>query len=737
MTTDRLLELAGTSQSAGDLPDARRRCEEALAQEPASAAAYFRLGLVLEAQGDPPAAAAAYRAAVQHRPGFPEALNNLGNIYQRQGRIPEAQAAYARALAAQPAYPTALGNLGSLQLNLGRPKEAAALLIQAARLEPQVPSHLVNLGVALCGLRRFADAARYLERAVQLAPTLAEGAFNLGNAYLRLGRPREAAIQYRNAVALRPDYAEAHNNLGNACKESGNFPEAVAAFAAAIRVKPDYTAALNNLGAVYRLVGHVEAAEAVLRRALAVNPRAPVTLNNLGNALKGGGELTEAIACYRQAVALDPANAVAHSNLAYALNFQATDASAILDECRRWDDRHGRPLGSSPRPHENDRSPERRLRVGYVSGDFRQHCQSLFTLPLFSHHDHGPFEIFCYSSVERPDEITRLIERRADAWRSVRHLSDGELSEVIRRDRIDILVDLEMHMANGRPQLFARRPAPVQVAWLAYPGTTGMSAIDYVFSDPRLAPPDADSEYCERVVRLPDTFWCYDPLTREPAVGALPALTAGHLTFACLNAPCKISDHAIRLWGGVMRAVENSRLLLMAPPGNHRRRLCDGLAAQGIARERIEIQPFLRRPDYLRSYQRVDLALDSFPYHGHTTSLDSYWMGVPVVSRVGRTAVGRAGLSQSFNLGLTGLAAATDEQFVAVAAALATDLPRLAALRQDLRGRMERSPLMDGSRFARHLESAYRSIWREWCDSPRVQRTMQPLSSCSETGLLR
>ena len=340
--------------------------------------------------------------------------------------------------------------------------------------------------------------------------------------------------------------------------------------------------------------------------------------------------------------------------------------------------------------------PNRRLRIGYVSGDFRDHCQSFFTIPLLSSHDHQAFEIFCYSSVERPDEYTRRIAGYADVWRDVRQLNDEELHQVIVKDRIDIHVDLAMHMASGRPGLFARKPAPIQVAWLAYPGTTGLSAIDYVLSDPWLAPPSDDRYYTEQVLRLPDTFWCYDPLTSEPTVNALPALSNGYVTFGCLNAPCKLSDRTLALWGGVFEKIDNARLLLMAPPGPRREQLLDRISKLGIRANRITFQSFMPRPAYLQSYHQIDIGLDTLPYNGHTTSLDSLWMGVPVVSRVGTTAVGRAGLSQLTNLGLAELCASSDDEFVEIAVGLAKDLSHLNELRRTLRDRM--GPLLsDGT----------------------------------------
>jgi predicted O-linked N-acetylglucosamine transferase (SPINDLY family) len=352
------------------------------------------------------------------------------------------------------------------------------------------------------------------------------------------------------------------------------------------------------------------------------------------------------------------------------------------------------------------------LRIGYVSPDFREHCQSLFMTPLLTHHDRARFEIHAYSSVVRPDATTSRLASYVDQWHDVRASSDAALADQIRADGIDILVDLTMHMADGRPLLFARKPAPVQVAWLAYPGTTGIAAIDWRLTDPWLAPLAHDSHYSERSWRLPDTFWCYDPLSAGPAVNALPALVSGHVTFGSLNNPCKLTDTTMRLWSRVFSRLPAARLVLMAAEGQVRHRLTQRLAHAGIDPARVRFLPYRPREDYLRSYHEIDVGLDTLPYNGHTTSLDALWMGVPVVTRVGATVAGRAGLSQLANLGLTELAAQTDDEFVAIAVSLANDLPRLAGLRAGLRERMEQSPLMDGERFARGVEASYEGMWR-------------------------
>ena len=705
----------------GRFDDAIDTYRALLAFDATSADLWFALANALQSSGDLRAAASAYESAALLDPAQVDALNNLGNCHRQLGAPERAQDAYRRALSVQRDHANALTNLGTLLQASGQIDAAVELLNEALRVAPDSPSCLLNLGVALCERRQFDKAAALLMRTLELEPRFPKAAYNLGNALHALGRRRDAQTQYRNAIALDPHHADAYNNLGNVSKELGEYKAAAEAFDAAIRARPGFVAAYNNAGNLMRTLRRTADAEALFTAALGFDPDHSASHNNLGNVLKDCGALDEGIVHYRRAVQCDPGNVVAHSNLAYALTFQAEHGEAVLDECRRWSAQHEAPLRAARKPHTNDRTPGRRLKIGYVAADFRDHCQSLFTVPFFSHHDHEQFEIYCYASVERPDDLTRRLAGYADVWRDARELDDEGLAQQIRADGIDILVDLAMHMADGRPLLFARKPAPVQVAWLAYPGTTGIEAIDYRLTDPHLDPLDShdtganDGHYTERSLRLADSFWCYDPLTNEPGVNALPALTTNHITFGCLNNPCKLTDRTLAMWGAVLREVPDARLLLMAPAGNAHRNLAQRMEQQGIDTQRVGFVPFQPRADYLRTYHQIDLGLDTFPYNGHTTSLDSLWMGVPVVTRVGETAVGRGGLSQLANLGLTELAAYSDDAFIRIAVELAADRPRLAALRQTLRPRMEQSPLMDGARFARTVEAAYREMWQAWC----------------------
>jgi predicted O-linked N-acetylglucosamine transferase (SPINDLY family) len=711
--------LGQSLQALGRFAEAAGAFRRALVADPRSADTHFALGMALQSEGDHEGAIDAYGEAARLEPAHFAARNNLGNCLQRRGRIAEAVTAYEQALALHPQAAGAMANLGTALQGVGRFDEALLHLRGAVAAEPLVMPHAVNLGIALCSRRDFAAAAAVLEHVLAREPGNADAAFNLGNALHGQGRTREAADRYRQASLLRPGHADALTNLGNVHKELGDLTASADAYEAALRIDPASVAAMNNAGCLLRTLGRLDDAEDLLRRALSVDPLRAALHDNLGSVLKDAGDLEAAIDCFRQSLDLDPASSGTHGNLVYALSFQAERPEPVLEEAQRFAQRFADGLECAGPPHTNDRSPLRRLRIGYVSPDFRDHCQSMFTLPLLSHHDHDAFEIVCYSSVERPDDRTRRIAALADVFRDVRALSDAALAQRVRDDGIDILVDLTMHMARGRPLTFARKPAPVQVAWLAYPGTTGLSAMDYRFTDPRLDPAGWDGHYRERSIRLPDSFWCYDPLTSSVGtpVGPLPALASGHVTFGCLNNPCKLTDATLRLWGAVLQAVESARLLLLAPPGRHRARLARRLAAYGIAAERVDFAPHRSRDHYLRAYHDIDISLDTLPYNGHTTSLDSLWMGVPTITRIGETCVGRGGLSQLHQIGLRELAADSDAGFVDAAAALAGDLPRLARLRQELRSRMECSPLMDAPRYARHVEAAYRGMWTRYCTS--------------------
>jgi protein O-GlcNAc transferase len=564
---------------------------------------------------------------------------------------------------------------------------------------------------------RFAEAETLYRQILSQEPKHWGAMHHLGAIARQRGQNETAVDLIRRAIALKPDYAEAYNNLGVTLQALGQLDEAIVAWRRAVQLKASLADAFNNLGLALEKKGEVDEAVESHQHAIRLRPDYAEAHNNLGNAFHRQGKLDEAIAAYRRAVELKPRFAEAHGNLILTLQYHpGYDARMIREELHRWNERHAEPLKKFIQPHTNDRGPERRLRIGYVSPDFCRNVVGLNLLPLLSQHDHGKMEIFCYSNVRRPDELTAKFQQWADAWHNIVPLSDSKAVDLIRQDRIDILVDLAVHTAGNRLGIFARKPAPIQVTFAGYPGSTGLTAIDYRLSDPHLDPGGLnDSFYSETTCRLPDSFWCYEPHKPEVPVNELPALSNGFLTFGSLNNLCKINEQVLHLWGRVLTALPASRLLLRAPEGSSRQRLYSGLATHGVDPQRVEIVGKQTAAKYLQTYNRIDVGLDPFPYNGHTTSLDALWMGVPILTLVGQTVVGRAGLSQLTNLGLTDFIASTPEQFVRMAVELANDLPRLAALRRTLRSRMQASPLMDAPRFAFNIETAYREMWHSWC----------------------
>jgi len=544
-----------------------------------------------------------------------------------------------------------------------------------------------------------------------------EQSLRLAREHHQAGRVGDAEIIYREILKRRPDLAEVWHLLGMLAGQIGRADAALALIQRSIQLQPDSAGAYSNLGNVFKDMGKLDEAIASYEKAVHLKPDFAQGHVNLGNVLKDVGRLDDAVAAYRQGIRLRPDLAELPDNLLIALLYHpAYDGGMIHEELKRWNTAHGKPLKRFIEPHGNERDPERRLRIGYVSADFRDHAVGRNLLPLFRQHDHAQFEIFCYANMLREDAMTGNFRSLIEGSHNIIGLSDSQAANHIRKDRIDILVDLALHTANNRLGIFARKPAPVQATFAGYPGSTGLETIDYRLTDPYLDPPGLnDSFYSEKSIRLADSFWCYDPLAAEPGVNSLPAQTQGFVTFGCLNNFCKVNEEVLRLWAQVLKKIDRSRLMVLCPEGSHRQRLLDFLHREGIASERIDLVAQRPRPKYMELYHRIDLGLDTFPYNGHTTSLESFWMGVPVVTLVGKTVVGRAGLSQLTNLGLTELVAQTPREYVDIAAGLAADLPKLAELRRTLRSRMERSPLMDAGRFARNIEAAYREMWGRWC----------------------
>jgi predicted O-linked N-acetylglucosamine transferase (SPINDLY family) len=659
-----------------------------------------------------------YREVLARDANHWQAAFHLGVLALQSGRLDEAVEMLARATALAPDSAACHTNLGEAQRRSGHLADAYDSLLNAIARNPDVAAPFYNLALVLHERGAIDGALASLRLASELQPSLPDIQARLTAAQAAVSRRGTPANDRRIPDAEDLLSAATLVALARPLALKGRLQNAVHLLRRAVQLHPSLVAAHCNLGVVHAALGEFDQAAASYRQALEIEPDQPDTHYHLGNTLLRGGLMEEATSSFRRAIALTPEDASRHSDLLFVLPFHpAYNSRTILAEARAWDLAHARPLAPQCADVERDRTPDRRLRIGYVSPNFRQHCQAFFMVPLLAHHDHERFEIFCYSDVARPDEWTDRLLGHADRWINIQGVDHAAVADRIRDDRIDILVDLTMHMSQNRLLVFARKPAPVQVCWLAYPGTTGLAAIDYRVTDPYLDPTGTEADdYAEQPLRLPDTFWCYDPLTGEDGVGPLPARQHGHIRFGSLNNFFKVNEIAIALWARVMREVGTSRLTLLAPVGDARTRTADLFERQGIDRARLEFVDYQPRLPYLATYQSIDVCLDTFPYNGHTTSLDALWMGVPVVTLVGSTVVGRAGLCQAMNLRLPELVARTPDEYVKIVLELCSDLDRLSELRAGMRARMKASPLMDAPRFARNLEAAYRRIWRRWCE---------------------
>jgi len=599
------------------------------------------------------------------------AINMLGRAAQISSHIGPFHLHYASALHAA-----------------GRIDEAIVAMQRAAQLEPNDPAVRRNLAIALAQAGRVDEAIAHFQAVVDLRPQEAEGYYNLGTAYLSRSRYKDAALALRRAVDMEPDRAEGQCNLGAAYRALWKFDDAIRHYKRALELQPNYPDAWYNLGATYH---------ALIR-------------------------LPEAMDCYRKALELRPDFHIAHSSILLGMHYQVPfDARAIFEEAKRWDARHGVPRRTNA-AHANVRDPERRLRIGYVSADFFQHSVAFFLESILEHHDQTRFEVFCYSSTTQPDTTSKRLQTYVDHWRQVTNVPDERLVQMIRADAIDVLIDLSGHTSHNRMTVFAAKPAPVQVSYLGFPNTTGLSAIDYRLTDPVADPPrEGDELYVEKLVRLPRTGWCYRPPVEAPEPAGLPAPTKGFVTFGSFNNLAKVNEGVIAAWAKILRSLPDSRLLIKSPTleeASVKQRLLDAFSSQGIDPGRLEmIGRIIGYHDHLSKYHQVDLSLDAFAYNGTTTTCESLWMGVPVVTLAGDHHVSRVGLSLLTQVGLGELVARSEEEYVETAVMLARDLDRLTALREGLRERMTESSLCDAERFTREFEEALRGMWRKWCGS--------------------
>ena len=601
-------------------------------------------------------------------------------------------------------------------------QEALARYDAALRLAPDLGRAHFNRGNVLLELDDVQGALDAYSTALKYKPDSAAAHYNMGNAHVRQGEKQDAIIAYLKAVALKPDFADAHVAMGVALQELGRIDEAIASYRQALAITPDYAEVRYNLGSALAEAGKTDEAIENFRQAIKIKPDYAEALSGLGSAMKDLGLLDEAVRIYQLALNLNPNHLTARSSLLFISNYlNDQPPSELFADALHF----GAIVAKKACPytfwHTAGPDANRRLRVGIVSADLRQHPVGYFAesvLAALASQASGHVEIHAYSNHVQFDTTSERIKTSCRNWRSIHSFSDEALAKCIHDDGIDILIDLSGHTRGNRLPAFALKPAPVQVSWLGYFATTGVEAIDYLVADPWTLPESEEISFSETIWRLPETRLCFTPPNVPVNVGLLPALGNGHVTFGCFNNLTKMTDEVVYLWAQILASVPNSRLLLKAKQFiqlSARRRVYERFFCHNIGPGRLILEGPVARANYLAAYNRVDIALDPFPYTGGTTTVEALWMGVPVLTLAGGQFLARQGVGLLMNAGLPEWVATDKDDYVARAVSHANNPEFLASLRNRLRQQVLASPIFDAPRFAKHFETALRGMWQQWC----------------------
>jgi protein O-GlcNAc transferase len=723
MNINRAIALACELQNKGEIDQAEYIYKEIIKIQPDNVSACYNLGIIFQDKGQPDEAIFYYKKALDLDANLADANFNIGLLLHSKGLFDNAIKNYQKALGLDPNSADINNNLGNVLKDKGQIEEALAYYKKAIQLDPNYDKAYNNLGIALVEKGDLEEAIRYFHKALWINPNFFDAFSNIGNVLNKKGRFEEAIGYFHKALQINPDFAGAYNNLGVLLLEREQFDKAIICLQKAIKINPNFIAAYNNLGMNFHRQGQLNQAMFYYQKAIDIDPNYSVSYNYMGNALKDKGYLNKAEVFYRRAMQLKPDDYISYEALLMNMNYNAQyDAQTVFCEHARFAKQFAEPLYPRISSFDNVRITTRRLKIGYVSPDFKKHSVAYFIEPVLSTHDKEGFEIFCYSDVLVPDEKTGLIQKYAHQWRNIVGLSDTQVSDLIHKDGIDILIDLAGHTACNRLLLFARKPAPVQVSWIGYSATTGLLTMDYKIVDNYTDPPGmTDQYYSEKLIHLPKSFLCYLPNKNSPKVGELPIFTIKRITFGSFNNLSKVSPEIINIWVEILKSLPNPHLIMKAKSfadSTTRQEVMAIFEQKGISAEHIELLSWVpNEREHLQLYNRIDIGLDTFPYNGTTTTCEAMWMGVPVISLCGNTHASRVGASLLSNVGIPELVARTSDEYVSIAINLAKDLQRLKSLREHLRDMMTYSALCDAKRFAFNLELCYRKIWETWCKS--------------------
>ena len=720
LTYSQALQLAFQHHQAGNLSEAEAIYRQALPIAPQPSELLHLLGVIAAQRQQFDEAIELINQAIALDNTVANFYSSLGGALSGQGQWAEAIANFNRALTLDPNHLEAHCNLGNLLRHQQQWAQATQHYRQYLALNPNDATVHHYLGSVLLSQRQMSEAVKCYQQALALKPNDAEMNHNLCYALAKLGKSSKAVDYYHRALVLAPNNAQTHKCLGDVLRTQGHLDKAIVAYQQALVLNPTDADTYNNLGTVFSQMGHLSKATKCFQQALQLVPDFAEAGSNLASSLLYQGFIQQAISYYQQILAAQP-NALTHSNLLLACQYQTeVDLATLFSAHQQFNQQYVLPLATSIQSHLNDCCQQRKLRIGYISTDFHKHSVAYFIEPVLAQHDHEQFEIICYDNSTTTDKVTQRLKKSVDQWINCAGWSDEILAEKIRQAAIDILVDLGGHTNQNRLLVFARKPAPVQITYLGYPSTTGLTTIDYRITDSYVdTEGKTDSFNVEQLIKMSNSYFCYRPDEDSPPVNLLPALKKKSITFGSFNNYAKLNADILAIWAQILQQVPGAKLLLKARSLNDpdtRQRLKQELIALGIDSGRLILANYADSTvAHLKYYHQIDIALDSYPYQGATTTCEALWMGVPVVTLGGERPASRMGVSILSALGLTELIADTPAEYIEIGVNLANDMSYLQKLRAGLRHKMQTSPLMDNQTFTRHLEMAYRQVWEKWC----------------------
>ncbi len=677
------------------------------------------------ARGDTTTAIVQLEKATAIRPDDATLWCSLGAAHRHNDDFEAARLAYERALLLKPNYLQVLSNMGEWYIAKGDTKEALEWFDKALDFAPDFFEARLNKIAALFELARYDEAREAAQQLVADEPDRPEPYLNLGNVLVHTGKAKEGLKQYQKALELRPAYLEAHFNLASLMGSKDDLIAAIGYLERQIKERGESVQNMGMLASAHQAAGNLTEAEDLCRRILVKQPDNIMALITMGGCLSTGGNAAAALPIYEHVIELDPNQPGIGSNVLFESNNISTiSREELFRRHCEWAEHFEAPLLAPVDFSARDRDPGRKLRIGYVSGDFLLHPVGFLLIDVLRYHDERAFEIHCFSMVVRSENVLPQLREGADHWEDIFFTNDEELVDMIRKAEIDILVDLSGHTAHHRLTAFACRPAPVQVEWIGYFHSTGMQSLDYFITDPYTSPPGSGQLFSEIPVYMPHSRFCFGRPAHSPEVAPSPVEKSGSITFGTFNRLPKLTDEVVIAWARILDRVPGSRLVLKAAPLSDttaRERLISRFAQQGISSDRLDLRERSPHTEMLTQYGDIDIALDTFPFNGGMTTLDALWMGVPVVTIAGNTVVSRQTVSVLENIGVADELAFPDvDAYIRGAVALAKDTARLARLRREMRPRMAASPLCQPEQFVRDLEALYRRMWQAWCRGEKL-----------------